>query len=104
MALAILVVDRNPAMQQCSHSGGIERGVELHIEQCLDLIEQEAAVAVGAGNQCIARIPGERNGPANFGFGTLDQSVQCLLVQPPEDEYLTARQESGVELEARVLG
>ena len=60
MALAVLVVDRDAALQQRGEPGGIERLVELDVEQGLGLVEEEAAVAVGAGDQRVAGVGVER--------------------------------------------
>jgi len=56
MALAVLVVDHDPALQEAGEAAGIERRIELHVEQGLRLVQDEAAVAVGAGDQGIARL------------------------------------------------
>ena len=73
MALAVLVVDRDAALQQRGQAGGIERLVEVDVEQGLGLVEQEAAVAVGAGDQRVARFGGQRQRPADHRLGALDQ-------------------------------
>ena len=104
MPLAVLVVDRHPAMQQVAELGGTERLGDLDREQCLDLVEQEAAVAVGAGDQRFARIRRHRQGPVLHRFGAADQLLERLMVEPAQDQHLAARQQRGVDLEARVLG
>ena len=37
-------------------------------------------------------------------FGAADQLGQRVVVQPPEDQHLAAREERGIQFEARVLG
>ena len=59
MALAVLVIDRDAALEQRGEAGRIERRGEVHREERLGLVEQEAAVAVGAGDQRVAGIGGE---------------------------------------------
>ena len=104
MALAILVVDRHAAVQQLGSSAGPSGSSMLDREQGLDLVEQEAAVAVGAGDQRVARLLGDRKGTAFDRLGALDQLVERVVIEPAEDQHLAARQQRGVELEARVLG
>ena len=48
MAVAVLVIDGHAAMQELRELGGIERRIDRRREQGFDLVEQEAAVAVGA--------------------------------------------------------
>ena len=64
MPLAILVVDRDAALQERRQPGGIERFGQVDREQRLGLVEQEAAVAIGAGDQRVARLGRERQGAA----------------------------------------
>src|SRR5205085_6517195 len=54
MALAVLVVDRNPAVQQVAELGRPERLRDVDREQSLDLVQDEAAVAISTGNQRFA--------------------------------------------------
>ena len=94
MTLAVLVVDGDAAVQQRRHAGRIERRVEIDVEQGLDLVEQEAAVAVGAGDQRCAGVVGQRAAAADLGLGAPDQGFQRLLVEPAEDQHLAARQQA----------
>ena len=59
MALAILVVDRDAAVEQRGEAGGVERTVEVDVEQSFGLVEDEAAVAIGGGDQRGAGVFGE---------------------------------------------
>ena len=104
MALAVLVVDRDAAVEQVAELGRAERLVDLDREQGLDLVEQEAAVAVGAGDQRLARFGGDGQRPLLDRFGAADQLLERVMVEPAQDQHLAARQQRGVDLEARVLG
>ena len=104
MALAVLVVDRHAAVEQLAKLGRVERLGDLDREQGLGLVEQEAAVAVGAGDQRLARLGGEREAGALERLGAADQLLERCMVEPAQDQHLAARQQRGVELEARVLG
>ncbi len=104
VTLAVLVVDGDAAVQQGRHPRRIEWLVELDVVQRLDLIKEEAAVAVGAGNQSVARIPGQRDWPADLFLRPLDEGVERVFVEASQDQHLAARQERGIQLEAGVLG
>ena len=57
MPLAILVVDRDAALQEGGQPGRIKRRVAaFDREQGLGLIEQEAPIAIGAGDHRLARL------------------------------------------------
>jgi hypothetical protein len=56
MAFAVLVVDRHPALQKRRHLGRVERIGGSNVEDRLDLVEEEAPVAVGARDQRLARL------------------------------------------------
>ena len=47
MPLAVLVVDRDPALEKGPEPGRIERLGQFRIVERLGLVEQEAPVAVG---------------------------------------------------------
>ena len=104
MALAVLVVDRHAAVEQFGQLGRAERLGDLDREEGFGLVEQEAAVAVGAGDQRVARFRRDGQGAVLDRFGAADQLLECVMVEPPQDQHLAARQKRGVELEARVLG
>ena len=50
MALAVLVIDRHAAVKKRGESLRVEWFVEIAREERLGLVEQEAAVTVGAGD------------------------------------------------------
>ena len=104
MALAVLVVDRDAAVEQLAERGLVERLAKLDRENRLGLVEEEAPVAVGAGDQRLARFGGDRKRALLDRLGAADQFLQRLMVEPAQDQYLAARQQRGVELEARILG
>ncbi len=104
MALAILVVDRDTAVQQLAEFGGAEGLVDFDREQGLDLVEDEPAVAVGTGDQRLARLARDRQRPAFEGFGAAHELVERFMVEPAQDQHLATRQERGVQFEARILG
>jgi hypothetical protein len=47
--LAVLVVDRDAALEEAGQPGRVERLADVGMEQRLGLVEEEAAVAVGTG-------------------------------------------------------
>ena len=104
VALAVLVVDGHAAVEQLGQFGRAERLVELHGEQRLDLVEEEAAVAVRACDQRLARFMGQRQRAVEQRLAAAHQFLQRLMVEAAQDQHLAARQQSRVELEARVLG
>ena len=73
MALAVLVIDRDAALEQSGEPGGVERHLELQVEQRLGLVEQEAAVTVGAGDQRGAGVGVERQRLVRKRFGAAQQ-------------------------------
>src|SRR5437660_12607541 len=91
MALAVLVVDRDAAVKQFAEFGGGERSLDVDREQRLDLVENEAAVAVGAGDQRIASLRCDRKLSALERFGAADELAQGIMAQPPQDQHLAAR-------------
>jgi hypothetical protein len=104
MPLAILVVDRDTAVEQLGEPGRIELLGKPDREQGLGLVEQEAAVAIGARDH---RGPGgfvERQRAAFDRFGACEQFIKRGCVEPVEDQHLGAREQGGVELERRILG
>src|SRR5438045_6128608 len=102
VALPVLVVDRNPPVEQLAQFGWPQWLFKLDGEECLDLVEQEAAVAVGAGDQRVACLRSEGEVPLLEHLGTADQLLECSMVEATQDQHLAARQQSGVDLEARV--
>ena len=59
---AVLVVDRDPALEEVAERGRIERLGDPGGVERFGLVEQEAPVAVGAGDQRLARLGRERQG------------------------------------------
>lgn len=55
MPFAILVIDRDPTLQQRRQSSGVERLGQVDRKQRLGLIEQKPAIAIGTGDQGITR-------------------------------------------------
>ena len=104
MPLAILVIDRDAALQKRRQSGGIERLVDRHREQRLGLVEQESPVAVGTGDQRLARRRREGKGPLHLGLRPLDQVVERGPIEPLQDQHLRSAQERRIQLERRILG
>lgn len=103
MPFAILVVDRDAALEEGRQPGGIEWCFELHREQGLGLIEQETAVAVRARHQRVARLGCQRKGTFHQRLGAVEQLGERLMVEPVQDQHLCAAQQRGVELERGVL-
>ena len=91
-------------MQELRELGGIERRIDRGREQRLDLVEQEAAVAIGARDQRRLGIVGDGQGASDFGFGALDQRCQRFPAQAVQHQHLRPRQQRGVQREAGVLG
>ena len=73
MPLAVLVVHCDAALEQRGQPGGIERGGEVDREERLGLIEQETAIAVGAGDEGVAGFGGEGQGLAFEFLGAVEQ-------------------------------
>ena len=103
MAFPVLVVDRDAALEKCPQCRGIERFGELGVIQRFGLVEQEPAIAIGAGDQRIARLGGQRQGPLER-FAAVEQQAQRFPVEPLQDEHLRPAEQSGVEGEAGILG
>ena len=78
MALAVLVVDGHPAVEQLASSAGPSGSSMLDREQSLDLVEEEAAVAVGAGDQRVAGFGGDRQRRVLERLGAADQLLERL--------------------------
>ena len=68
----------------------IERLLQSDIEQGLGLIEKEASVAIGACNQCVARIGGQRQRLAFQFFRPFEKLAQRIAVQAVKDQHLAA--------------
>ncbi len=69
MPLPILVINRDAAMEQGGKPGPVERFRNVDRIEGFDLIEQEAAVAIRAGEQGFAGKRIEREGASGQGFG-----------------------------------
>ena len=103
MPLPVLVVHRHAALEELAKFGGTERLVEPCGIKRLGLVEQEAPVAVGAGDKRLARRAGE--GKRAFErLGPRKQLVQRLRIEPVEDQHLRAAEQRRVQLEAGILG
>ncbi len=103
MTLAVLVVDRDAAMQQRRQPRWIERLGQIDREQGLGLVEQEAAVAVGGGDQGGAGIGGERQRPLLDRLGARQEFSIAAPSGSIEDEHLGAAEQCCVELEGWVF-
>ena len=77
MALAVLVVDRDAAVEQSGELGRIERLLDLDREQRLGLVEHEAAVAVRGRDQGVARLGRERQRAAHQRLGAVEQLARA---------------------------
>ena len=104
MPFPVLVVDRHAAVQKVGQLGRAERLFDLDREQGLDLVEEEAAVAVGACDQRFARFTGHGKTALLDRLRAANQFFERGMVEPPKDQHLAAREKRRVELEARVLG
>src|SRR5205085_9053433 len=76
---------------------------KLDREERLGLVEQEAAVAVGGGDQRRARFVREREGALHQRLGPVEELRERGGVEPVQDQHLRAGQQSRVQLEARIL-
>ena len=77
----------------------IERLGQIDREQRLGLVEQEAPVAVGRGDQRRARIGGQRQRRSSTASARVEQFAERRRVEPVEDQHLRAAEQRGVELE-----
>ena len=82
----------------------VERFRNLHREEGFGLIEEEAAVAVGARDKRGAGVGGEGQRAVFYSFGAGQEFVEGGGVEAVEDEDLGAAEQRGVQFEARVLG
>jgi len=60
MPLAILVIDRHSAVQGLCQFRWIEGFVDSERKQGFGLVEQKAAIAIGAGNKRFSGVCGQR--------------------------------------------
>ena len=104
MSLPILVINRHPPLQQGRHGLWVERVFNVNGKQSFGLIEQKAAITVGAGDQRRPRIVGDGQGTFQYGFCTGQQRGQSNLIQTLQHHDLRARQQGGVEFERRIFG
>ena len=105
MALAVLVVDRHPAVQQRAQLGRPERLVEMSIENKVSAWLRRkrpspSALAISASR--ASAVTG--SGRPSTASARSTSSPKRLVVEAAEDQHLAARQQGGVELEAGVLG
>src|SRR5438094_10658417 len=101
MALAILVVDCDTSVQQRGQVGWIERTVELDRKERFGLVEHEAPIAVGRGDQRVARFRSQGERAADERLGPIEQLAECYRVKTVEDQHLCAVQKGGIALERR---
>ena len=104
MPLAVLVIDRDAPLEELRELRRAERRLDRDIEQGLDLVEQESPVAIGAGEQRLARLGGDGERAVNLRLGAGQQFLERHLVEPVKDQHLAARQQRRVEFEARIFG
>jgi hypothetical protein len=104
MPLAILVVDRDAALEKVAQARPGSSGSGRDREQRLRLVEQEAAVAIGAGDQRVAGFGREGQGALLQLLAAVEQLAQRLVVEAVEDQHLGAAEHCGVELERGILG
>jgi len=90
MALPVLVVDGDAAVEEGGEGGGIQRFLDGDREQGLGLVEEEAAVAVGGGDQGLARFGGEGEGAARLRLGAVEELRQSVAIEAVEGQDLRA--------------
>ena len=104
MALAVLVVDRNAAVEQVGQLGRTERLDDLDRENVSTWFSRKrpspSALAISASRASW------RTGSGSFldRLGAAYQLLERVVVEPPQDQYLAAREQGRIDLEARVLG
>ena len=103
MPVAILVIDGDAALQKFTQARRIKRIGQPRIVERFGLPQQEAPVAIGAGDECGAGIGGEGQG-AFKAFGAGQQHFQRVMPEPFKDQHLCAGEQGGVESKAGVLG
>src|SRR4029077_15494621 len=81
-----------------------QRLFDLDRKKRLHLVEKEAAVAVGAGDERFARVGRDWKGSLLERLGAVNQFLERIVVETAKDEHLAARQEGSVDLETGVLG
>ena len=105
MLLAVLVVQRGAACQQCGKRRRIHhRRIFRQRKDLLGHVEHIAAVAIGHRTQRGTRLGIERQSAADLGFGARQQLLQRRIVEPAQHQHLAARQQRAVQREGRVLG
>jgi hypothetical protein len=93
MALAVLVVDRHAALQQAAARRD-RAAPRARPRTGLGLVEQEAAVAVGAGDQRVARLGGERQGRPISASARSSSLLERGSSSRLQDQHLAARQQA----------
>ena len=104
MPVAVLVVHRHAPHQELRQRLRIERLGQRDVEQRFRLVEQEAPVAIGRGDQRVARGAGQRQAQPGDVLGTAQEFAERGRVQPVQDQHLRAAEQRGVEREAGILG
>ena len=106
MAVAAFVVERRAALHELDKLGAIkwlgaggDRG-----QHFLGQVQCRAPVAVGHAFQGFAGVHIQRQRPALFLFGPLEEVFQGLFAEAIEGQHRGARKKRGVEFEGRVLG
>ena len=82
MPVRTFVIDRHPAVEQGGHCFGIKRVFDCNCKQRLRLIEQEAAITIGAVDESSACFGGDWQ---SFGFHSLgagQQGLKRFIVKP----------------------
>ena len=103
MPLAVLVIDRDAPLEKPAQRRRVERVGNLRIVERFGLVEQEPPIAIGAGDQRIARFGREGEGPLER-LAAVEQLAQRLVIQPLEDQHLRAAEQCRIEREAGVFG
>jgi len=103
MSVAILVIDRDSALQESAQRLRIERFRQLCIVEGLRLPKQEATVTVRARDQSRPCIIGEGQGTFQV-FRLMEERAQGLMAQSLKDKHLCSAQKRRIESKARVLG
>ena len=78
MTFPILVVDRDAAVKKLAQFGRSKRLFKVDREQRFDLVEKEAAIAVSACDQRLARLGSDRKRALLDRFSAADQLLKRL--------------------------
>src|SRR5579864_5329328 len=103
MAFAVLVVDRHPPVKEVAELGRGEGLPDLNREQSLDLVQKEAPVTVCARDQRLSSFSLDGQWPALQRLGPTDELLERVMVEASQDQDLAAREQRGIDLEARIF-